>query len=162
VLALQALTHQLEGNLDGMEATLAHLLPLAEPEGYVRLFVDEGKPMQQLLEKMKDKGGMMKEYIEKLLAAFEDEPPERFEVKDKKNLYPSSFIPQPLIEPLSERELEILGLIANGMSNTEIANQIFVTVGTVKWHLNNIYGKLSVRSRTQAIVKAREFGLLSG
>jgi LuxR family maltose regulon positive regulatory protein len=65
-----------------------------------------------------------------------------------------------LIEPLSERELEILRLMAAGMSNQEIAEKVVVTVGTVKWHLNNIYGKLDVRSRTQALARAREFGLL--
>jgi LuxR family maltose regulon positive regulatory protein len=65
-----------------------------------------------------------------------------------------------LIEPLSDRELELLHLIAAGMSNSQIAEQLVVTVGTVKWHLNNIYGKLDVRSRTQAAARARELGLL--
>jgi LuxR family maltose regulon positive regulatory protein len=69
--------------------------------------------------------------------------------------------PQPLIEPLSERELEILGLIAAGMSNQQIADELIISVGTVKWHLNNIYGKLGVRRRTQAVAHARALRLLA-
>ncbi len=167
-LVLQALAGQLQGNLGGAVSALEQALRLAEPEGYVRLFVDEGEPMRRLLERMKarEAGGGMKEYIDKLLVAFEKDTTERREVTDKKNLHPSypkgamSLILQPLVEPLSERELEILRLIAAGMSNTQIAEKIVVTVGTVKWHLNNIYSKLAVRSRTQAIAAARELRLL--
>jgi LuxR family maltose regulon positive regulatory protein len=87
---------------------------------------------------------------------------------DALTFQPSAFIPstslrtgpQPLIEPLSERELEILGLIAAGMSNKQIADELVISVGTVKWHLNNIYGKLGVRSRTQAVAHARALKLL--
>ena len=70
--------------------------------------------------------------------------------------------PADLLDPLSERELEILQLIAGGMSNKELANELVLTVGTVKWHLNNIYSKLGVRSRTQAVARARELGLVTG
>jgi LuxR family maltose regulon positive regulatory protein len=86
-------------------------------------------------------------YILKLLAAFE----------------PPASPPGPatdLLEDLSDRELELLQLMAAGMSNQDIANKLFLTVGTVKWHLNNIYSKLDVRSRTQAVARARELKLL--
>jgi ATP/maltotriose-dependent transcriptional regulator MalT len=69
-------------------------------------------------------------------------------------------ITQPLIEPLSERELEVLQLVADGLSNREIAQELVVTLGTVKKHINNIFGKLQVRSRTQAVTRARELNLL--
>ena len=72
------------------------------------------------------------------------------------------ILAQPLIEPLSERELEVLGLVAAGMSNREIAEALVVTVGTVKRHLHNTYGKLGVRNRTQAVSLARELNLLDG
>jgi LuxR family maltose regulon positive regulatory protein len=65
-----------------------------------------------------------------------------------------------MLDPLSEREIEILALIANGFSNQDLADELVLTVGTVKWHLNNMYSKLAVRSRTQAVAKARELGLL--
>jgi LuxR family maltose regulon positive regulatory protein len=67
---------------------------------------------------------------------------------------------QPLVEPLSERELEVLGLVAEGYSNAEVAQELYITIGTVKRHVNNIYGKLDVHSRTQAVARARELGLL--
>jgi len=67
---------------------------------------------------------------------------------------------QPLVEPLSEREIEVLQLIADGLSNAEIADKLVIAVGTVKRHINNIYGKLGVQSRTQAVARARELGLL--
>jgi LuxR family maltose regulon positive regulatory protein len=151
--------------LDQALITLERALTLAEPEGYIHLFLDEGAPMAKLLIRMKAEGGtpswgqVMKGYINKILMAWE---------KSKQKFHPSSpaprssggVIPHPLIEPLSERELELLRLIAAGMSNSEMAEALVVTVGTVKWHLNNIYGKLDVRSRTQAVARARELQLL--
>jgi LuxR family maltose regulon positive regulatory protein len=102
----------------------------------------------------------MKRYIDKLLSGYE-------KAKQKSHLHPSSSpgaprsaVLHPLIEPLSERELELLRLIAAGLSNSQMAETLVVTVGTIKWHLNNIYGKLDVRSRTQAVARARELQLL--
>jgi LuxR family maltose regulon positive regulatory protein len=119
--------------------------------------VDEGEPMAELLGRMKarqaGKTRRMKEYILKLLAAFgKDEARSTF--------HPSSFSPQPLVEPLTERELELLRLVAAGRSNKEIAQELFLAIGTVKKHLNNIFGKLIVSSRTQAVARARELDLL--
>jgi LuxR family maltose regulon positive regulatory protein len=160
ILTLQALAYQAQREWDQAIIALERALIVAEPEGYIRLFLDEGAPRVELLQKMKAEGGRIKGYIDKLLRANE-------KVKQK-SLLPSSLqlrsgqalILHPLIEPLSERELELLRLIAAGMSNSEMAETLVVTVGTIKWHLNNIYGKLDVRSRTQAVARARELQLL--
>ena len=75
-------------------------------------------------------------------------------------IHPSSFSPQPLIEPLSQRELEVLQLISDGASNREIAQELVLAIGTVKKHISNIFGKLGVSSRTQAVARARELDLI--
>jgi LuxR family maltose regulon positive regulatory protein len=164
ILALEALTLEAQGNHAQAMTALERALTLAEPEGYIRVFVDEGEPMRALLERMKDapsgppphsgghgQGGRMKDYVLKLLSAF----------GAQRSLHPSSLSPQPLTEPLSERELEVLRLIADGLSNREIAERLVVGTGTVKTHINNIYRKLDVKSRTQALHRARELGLLT-
>ena len=92
----------------------------------------------------------MKAYVHKLLAAF----------GKQKSVHPSSFIPQPLIEPLSEREIEVLQLIAEGLTNQEIAARLYISLNTVKVHTRNIYGKLGVNHRTQAVAQAQRLGLL--
>jgi LuxR family maltose regulon positive regulatory protein len=160
ILLLQALAQQAKGDTSQAMSLLHQALTLAEPEGFVRLFVDEGEAVASLLGGMKAEGGRRKEYIYKLLTVFEKDTTERFDVKDKKNLHPSSLILQPLVEPLSERELEILQLIAAGQSNEEIAQTLVIALGTVKKHINNIYGKLGVHSRTQALAQAKALDLL--
>jgi LuxR family maltose regulon positive regulatory protein len=159
-LALQAMALQAQGELDQALATLERALSLAEPEGYVRIFVDEGAPMAALLRKAAA-GGFCPGYVERLLAALESE------TKGERKTPSSSLSPvipgpesSPLVEPLSEREIEVLRLIAAGRSNREIAEELFLAVGTVKKHINNIFGKLSVRKRTQAVARARELGML--
>jgi LuxR family maltose regulon positive regulatory protein len=147
-LTLQALVFQADRDDVQALATLGEALSLAEPEGYIRLFVDEGPAMADLL-RQADAQGLFPQYIPKLLAAF---------ASPAAPISTSTFMP--LLDPLSERELEILRLTASGMSNKELANKLFLTVGTVKWHLNNIYSKLDVRSRTQAIARAREMKLI--
>jgi LuxR family maltose regulon positive regulatory protein len=165
ILALQALAYQAQGKADQAISILEQALALAEPEGYVRLFLDEGTSMIELLAAVRDRhpsghrrSAVNQAYIDGLLAAYRKD-----QEKSLHHLPPvggSALSPQPLIEPLSERELEILRLIATGRSNGEIAEALFVTVGTIKWHLNNIYGKLDVRSRTQAVARARELDLI--
>jgi LuxR family maltose regulon positive regulatory protein len=128
---------------------LAEALALAEPGGLMRTFLDEGQPMATLLRTVLSKRSVAPTaFVQQLLAGFQetDESP--------------GPIAQPLIEPLSQRELEVLGLIAAGLSNQQIADQTYVAVSTVKWHIRNIYGKLGVKSRTQAIARARELDLL--
>jgi len=152
ILTLQALVRQTQGDLPAALASLERALKLAEPEGYIRIFVDEGAPMAQLLSEAVARG-IMPDYIGKLMAAFEVE--ERGS-EDKSYLPPA----QPLIEPLSQRELEVLRLMAQGLSNREISEQLFLALSTVKGHNRNIFDKLQVQRRTEAVARARELGLL--
>ncbi|MBI3943186.1 MAG: hypothetical protein HY326_09255 [Chloroflexi bacterium] len=172
ILALQALALQAQGEIKQALETLQRALSLAEPEGYIRTFIDEGQPMRELLlqvgrlqveklqvEKLAGSGAtpVSKEYLDRLLAAFDAPPAQASQHTNLQTFQPSN---SPLAEPLSERELEVLRLIAGGLSNREIGAQLHVTVGTVKNHANAIFGKLEVSSRTQAAARARELGLL--
>jgi LuxR family maltose regulon positive regulatory protein len=150
ILLLQALAHEAHGDLQHALVPLARALALAEPEGYVRLFVDEGPPLARLLRRMQEEGGKANVYLHTLLAAFGRQP----------DLHPPSFSPPPSEEPLSEREREVLRLIAEGLSNQELAARLYLSPHTIKVHTRNIYGKLGVTSRTQALAKARALGIL--
>jgi LuxR family maltose regulon positive regulatory protein len=145
-------------------ATLQRALALAEPEGYVRTFVDEGAPVAVLLRDA-HAHGIVPNYVAWLLAAFG----EGLEARDLglADALPASsrgalWAPQAstLVEPLTDRELEVLRLLAEGLSNQEIGAALVLALGTVKRHTNSIYGKLGVRSRMQAVVRARELALL--
>jgi LuxR family transcriptional regulator, maltose regulon positive regulatory protein len=125
---------------------LRDALTMAQPGGFIRIFVDEGTPMKRLFHEAATHG-IMHNDIAMLLAAFETDPP-----------FPYSA--QSLIEPLSERELEILHLIAQGLSNREIGERLFLALSTVKGHNQNIFAKLQVKRRTEAVAYARELGLL--
>ncbi|MFC2025588.1 LuxR C-terminal-related transcriptional regulator [Chloroflexota bacterium] len=152
ILVLQSLAHETQGDPSKALASLKRALTLAEPEGYVRIFADEGKPMAHLLSEAAAQG-IMPDYTGKLLAVIEAE---KQKSEDKFYLPPA----QPYIEPLSERELEVLQLIAQGFSNREIGKQLFLALNTVKGHNRKIFGKLEVRRRTEAVARARELGLL--
>ena len=128
------------------------ILALAEPGGFIRLFIDEGLPMAHLLSEAATQG-MMPDYTWKLLAVFKAEKQER------EDTLPQPAI-QPLLEPLSQRELEVLHLIAQGLSNQEISERLFLALDTVKGHNRKIFGKLQVERRTEAVARARELGLL--
>ncbi|MBE7554704.1 MAG: helix-turn-helix transcriptional regulator [Anaerolineales bacterium] len=165
LLALQALALHAQGRESEALIRLERALVLAEPEGYIRTFVDEGPPMAALLREAHTRG-IMPAYVAKLLAAFPTDESGTLRVKYEEHSAPlhlsSRFaIPQPLVEPLSKRELEILSLIAQGLTNFEIAQQIFISAQTVKVHTRNIYGKLGVNCRRQAVSKARTLGLLT-
>ncbi len=153
ILMLQALAFQAGGDTARAMAALERALTLAEPEGFIRAFVDEGPPMARLLYEAAARG-IAPDYARRLLAAFPVAQPEQ--------TAPSTTqAPKPdLIEPLSERELEVLQLIAEGLTNPEIASRLFLALNTVKAHTRNIYGKLGVHSRTQAVARARALGLL--
>ena len=166
---LQALAHQAQGQLAPALVALERALRLAEPEGYVRIFVDEGSAMAQLLTRLKDAGRGMKEYIHRLLAAFSSQGTETRRHGDTEqgmfaqrpdSLSPGLPISVSLVEPLSARELEILHLIAQGLSNGEISARLFLALSTVKGHNRKIFDKLQVQSRTEAVARARELGLL--
>ncbi|HSG18945.1 MAG TPA: LuxR C-terminal-related transcriptional regulator, partial [Anaerolineae bacterium] len=132
---------------DKPKSALYHLnyaLSLAKPEGYVRIFIDEGEPMAAMLRRA-TAAGMFPEYTGLLLKAFGT---------------PTSVDSLLLPETLSARELEVLRLIAAGLANREIAEELVVSLGTIKTHINHIYQKLDVRSRTQAVARARELDLV--
>jgi LuxR family maltose regulon positive regulatory protein len=155
VMVLQAAALYMQGEKDKALQLVALALAQAEKGGFIRIFVDEGTIMAELLSEAASHG-IMPEYIGKLLAVFVAE--ER-KSEDKPNLRPAPSA-QSLIEPLSQREIEILQLIAQGLSNHEISKRLFLALSTVKGHNRNIFGKLEVQSRTEAIARARELGLL--
>jgi LuxR family maltose regulon positive regulatory protein len=153
LLALRALALQTQAKNAESVAALERALTLAEPEGYVRTFVDEGEPLRFLISnsrlQIEKHHSHLKPYLEKLLEAFP------INGSTPRELHTGN-----LIEPLSERELEVLRLIADGLSNHEIAARLVIGLGTVKTHINNIFGKLAVKNRTQAVARARELNLL--
>lgn len=151
LLLLQALALAAQDEQDAALSPLERALSLAEPEGYVRLFVDEGASMRALLRQALPRG-ITPRYVSTLLTAF-GEPAETTE----------AHLPSPadlLVEPLTKREREVLQLLAEGASNREIAQRLIVSVGTVKKYVYNICGKLAVQSRMQALVRARALHLL--
>lgn len=154
-MILQAVAHQAHGDKERAVQLLVDALALAEPAGFVRPFVDEGLPMAQLLAEVAARG-TMPDYTAQLLAVFavDEAPPAAGAVR------PSSSPAQPLIEPLSERELEVLQLIAQGLSNQEIGDRLFLALDTVKGHNRRIFDKLQVQRRTEAMARARELGLI--
>jgi len=160
-LLLQALVYQKIADRMSARTVLERALTLAAPEGYVRLFVDEGAPMGALLAQVAERESPLAGYAATLLAAFPRT--ESSGLRTESTLPPDSALsPQytALVEPLSERELEVLRLIADGHSNQAIADRMVVAVSTVKKHVNNLYGKLDVQSRTQALARAHELHLL--
>jgi len=142
ILVLQAAAFQARGDTSRATAALERALSLAEREGYVRTFVDAGPPIAELLRRALSRG-VAPNYVRRLLVAFRE-----------------TAVAQPLAEPLSRRELEVLRLIVSGLRNQEIADQLVISKATVKRHISNIYGKMGVSRRTQAIVRAQELGLL--
>jgi LuxR family maltose regulon positive regulatory protein len=157
-MVLQAVALHRKGEKAPAAQVLAEALVLAEPGGFIRSFLDEGPSMAQLLSEAAAHG-VMPDYIGKLLAAFQGVTHD----EGQTTRLSSSFIrsgPSSLVEPLSQRELEILKLIAQGLSNREIGERLFLALDTVKGHNRRIFDKLQVQSRTEAIARARELGLL--
>ncbi len=153
---IQAMLLQALGRLEQALLVLGRVLSLTEPIGQIRAIVGKGAPMEKLLRQAIARGiietsRVSWDYVNKLLAAFK---------QTTHSLPLSSSLADSLIEPLTERELEVLRLITAGLSNREIADELSLAVGTVKRHTNNIYGKLNVHKRTQAVACARELGLL--
>jgi LuxR family transcriptional regulator, maltose regulon positive regulatory protein len=148
---LQAIAHDAGGDHERALHLLQDVLASAESSGFVRTIVEEGEPMARLLVKAANHG-IRPEYVARLLAAFDAE---------KLSLdIASTKASKPLIEPLSQRELEVLRLVAQGLSNREISDRLFVALNTVKGHNRVIFSKLQVQRRTEAIARARQLGLL--
>ncbi len=179
VMVLQAVVLRAHGEKDNALRTLVEALALAQLGGFIRIFVDEGAPMAQLLSEAAAQGIML-DYIGKLLAVFEAEKRTGLAARPGKN-DDRSFVSSTLlekhknggrlnldysrkesvpVEPLSQRELEVLKLLANGLSNRQICERLFLALDTVKGHNRNIFDKLHVQSRTEAVARARELGLL--
>jgi LuxR family transcriptional regulator, maltose regulon positive regulatory protein len=164
VRALQALALRAVGDQQGALAALAEALALGWQEGYLRVFVDEGAPMAGLLRRLAvaaAKGQAVaaapppEPYLERLLGAFEQAG---LPVLPRPG--PGGAAVAGLVVPLSGRELQVLGLLAAGSSNQAIAEELVVTLATVKSHVSRIFGKLGVANRTQAVIRARQLGLL--
>ncbi len=167
VLLLQALLHDARGEESAALEKLAHAITLAEPGGFIRLFMELGPKMADLLNRLANQRVAVR-YVGQLLAAFRNE--EQVVVPDAsgQDILPPrppvspSLHPQPLIEPLTNRELEILTLLEQRLRNKEIAAKLFISPETVKRHTINIYGKLNVHNRREAVAKAQELGMVKG
>jgi LuxR family maltose regulon positive regulatory protein len=147
VLSLQAVVWKNKKAETRALDCLRQALVLAEPEGYVRVFLNRGRPMQELLQHAR-RQGLSPDFVTRILTAFAAPPSGK----------PAAPLPaRPAI--LSKREVELLGLIAAGCSNKEIANQLVISLGTVKRHTVNIFNKLDVKNRTEAVARARELEL---
>ena len=158
ILLTQALVYQAQNNLPQALAALEHTLALAEPEGYLRTFVDQGETMRLLLLNFRSKieeqaAHSLLGYLNNILVAFS--PPA--EVISRSTITNQA---SKIIEPLTDRELEILHLIAEGHSNAEISQRLYLALSTVKGHNLRIFNKLQVQNRTEAVARARELGLL--
>jgi LuxR family maltose regulon positive regulatory protein len=145
------MAHQARGEDDEALVALERALLFAEPEGYVRTFVAEGAPMGRLLW-MAVGRGISSQYASQLLAALETELGDREQKAE----------PLPLVlgEPLSEREMDVLRLLPTNLSTPEMAEELIISVNTVRHHVKNIYRKLDVHTRMDAIGRAKRLGLL--
>ena len=160
ILLVQALAHEAQGNRPQALAALKRALSLAEPEDYIRIFVDEGEPMRMLIadfrfsieKQMSSSAPAQLGYADKLLAAFTQPvaAPKSAIIHQKSDM----------IEPLSERELEVLKLLRSELSGPEIAHELMVSLNTMRTHTNNIFNKLGVNNRRAAVRRAEELDLL--
>jgi LuxR family maltose regulon positive regulatory protein len=152
-MVLETVLLDAQGETDRAVDLLAEVLALAEPGGFVRIFLDEGPAMARLLYEAATRG-VAPVYARRLLSAFPVAGP----------VQPGIPVVQDgdfeLVEPLSAREVEVLKLVSDGLSNREIAARLYLSLNTVKSHTRNAFGKLGVRSRTQAVARARSLGIL--
>ncbi|MCA9912112.1 MAG: helix-turn-helix transcriptional regulator, partial [Anaerolineae bacterium] len=146
ILILQALAHHASGDTSAALPPLEQALILAEPEGYIRLFADEGVPMAELLQNAINQGIML-DYTHRLLASIDGSSPQTAEA-------------QPLIDPLSERELDVLRLLNTELSGPEIARHLIISLNTFRTHTKNIYSKLGVNSRRATVRRATDLNLI--
>ncbi len=155
ILILQALAHQMQGDDSSALTSLERALKLAEPEGYMRIFLAEGSSMAELIREV-DSRGILPNYTHKLLSGFEVED-QGTDVETPPSADPVS---SSLIEALSQRELDILRLFKTELSGPEIAQELVIALSTVRTHTKSIYNKLNVNSRRGAVKRAIELGLI--
>jgi LuxR family maltose regulon positive regulatory protein len=168
ILLLQSLVYQKQSQSDQALATLTRAITLAEPGGFIRPFLDLGPEMAGLLVRLCQRG-VAPEYITRILAAFQDETKDEEPAlstpkgRTTKALDPSLVLGPSslLVEPLTPRELDVLALLAQGLTNKEIAQRLVISPGTVRQHAHNLYQKLQVNNRLQAVAKASDLGILS-
>jgi LuxR family maltose regulon positive regulatory protein len=146
VMVLRAIAYHMQGKKRQAELMLNDVLPQAESGGFIRLFIDEGPPMKRLLQEVV-LSGTASDYAQRLLAAFP-----RFDTSQLTQLT--------LMDRLSEREIQVMRYLAEGMTNQEIADRLYLSLYTVKAHARNIYSKLGVNNRTLAVARARDLGIL--
>jgi LuxR family maltose regulon positive regulatory protein len=152
VMLLQALVHYAQGNKEKTSQLLGAALKLARPGGFIRIFVDEGLQMFRLLSEAAAQG-LMPDYINNILAAFK--------VEDRRSAGQSHPVSsQSLVEPLSDRELEVLKLLRTELNGPEIARELLVSINTIRTHTKNVYSKLGVNNRRAAVRRAEELNLL--
>jgi LuxR family maltose regulon positive regulatory protein len=158
-LVLQALAFEAKGEDAESLAALERALSLAEPQGYVRIFVDEGIPMAAMLDKAAARG-ITPDYVSQLLTGFEIETKGDGRTTDLPRSSPALSQAEGLVEHLSDRELEVLRWLSTDLSAPEIAAELVVSVNTVRTHIKHIYRKLDVHGRYQAVERARGLDLL--
>ena len=148
---VQSLIFQKAGQTDKAIEVLSSLLEFAEPEGYLRLFIDEGQPMVELLD-IAQKRGIHQDYIDKIL----------FEIKHVTTGKSESgkLIGSPAAETLSEREIEVLRLLKTNLTSVEIAAELFISANTVRTHIKSIYSKLDVHNRAEAVETAKKHHII--
>lgn len=151
-IAVRVLQSLAAPNPEAAVEFLSDALKLAQPEGYLRTFVEAGEPLILLLQEAARRG-VHPEYVGQILAAREGER----RTRSHRPIFPANAA---LVEPLSGRELEVLRLVTAGLSNREIAAQLFISPGTAKTHIHNIFGKLGARNRMETVIKAKELGLV--
>lgn len=172
ILILQALAHQAQGDLPAALVPLHRALTLAEPEGYVRTFVDEGEAMRKLIAECVDaswarhtaRSPYPRLYADKLLATF-DQGKEETKTQEATPAFrtqeaPAHSVLPTLIEPLSQRELEVLRLFKTDLSGPEIARELMIALSTIRTHTESIYSKLNVKTRRAAVKRAIELNLI--
>jgi LuxR family maltose regulon positive regulatory protein len=152
ILALMALAYKKQGNIDEALATLGHAIELAEPGGVIRPFIEPGSEMADLLKQLIKKN-IATNFVGQILTAFREE--------HLRAAYPVSSSAQPLVDPLTKREMEILNLLAKRERRKKIAETLFISPETVKRHTTNIYQKLGVNNQEGAVAKAKALGILS-
>jgi LuxR family maltose regulon positive regulatory protein len=163
-LLLRAQLHTLLENHPASQADLVRALELAEPEGCIAVFVEQGPPVAEALAALVEQnnlGSVQPDYVRRILAASSSlERPDKTGSGAPPASLPAEMELEPLIEPLTDREMEVLHLMAQGLKYREIAAELFISLNTVRSHVKAIYGKLNVNNRTHAIAAARQRRIL--